>query len=153
MTSTAADFKRKAETEALEPAEALTLPSGLVVRACRPKPLWWILNRGILPGGLAARAAGQEATDPTADDVVESSGFIVHLMESVVIEPRIRRNPGAGEVDPRWITDDDLTFLIRYAGGETTADGQDLGTFRGRPGSADAGPGGKGMELPAERVD
>jgi hypothetical protein len=150
--STAADFRQHAADNALEPEEAVTLPSGLKVMLRRPTSRWWLLNRGTLPSSLANRFTDAPREDLTDEQLLDYSRFIVRLVEIIVVNPRVKRNPGENEVDPDWITNEDLTFLIHYAGGETTAAGQNLSTFRGGGDAATSGTHGEGMELPAEQL-
>lgn len=149
--ATAEDFRRKAEEQSLGIEEELTLPSGLVIKVRRPTPLWWITHRGILPSRMAAMASGNEVSSTMSnEDLVEWSKFVVTLMETVVISPRIRPNPGPDEVDPNLIQLSDMMTIIRYAGGEIMTTGQSLDTFRGRSGSTDSRPGRSEVVYPSE---
>lgn len=148
-TSSADDFKRMAEASAFHTPELVVLPSGLRMKVQRPKPFWWALQRGHLPQSVVSKALGTvpEGTEMNPEDLVSFSQFTVTLLESMVVEPVIRRNPKEGEVDPNWITDDDLSFLLRYTGGEISAVGASLETFRGQPDSAAAGSSSPAVEL------
>lgn len=145
--STAEDFRRLAEANAFEAPEPLTLPSGLKIIAQRPKPVWWMLYRGSLPQTLAAEVSGNGDRPQLSDDeIVASSITMVKLFETMVIQPRIRRIPAPGEVDPAWISDEDTMFLVKYAGGEVAADGQDLQNFSGIDKSSAISPSSRSME-------
>lgn len=152
--STSDDFRKQATERALEAPETITLPSGLVCQIRRPKPLWWVLNRGTLPDGMVNAALGeprQEGSSLTSDEAVQVANTMRKLIEDMVIDPRIRNNPKPGEVDPAWIDNADLSFLIKVAGGEITADGADLSTFPGQSESSTPGAGGGSVEDPTEQ--
>jgi hypothetical protein len=140
------------DRDGVGPAETVTLPSGLVFLMRRPRPLWWVLE-GRLPSSLAAKLAGDSglATRDSGkpEEIIELSRWVIALLEETVIEPKIRLKPGPKEVDPNWISEEDLLFIIRYAGGEVQADGRDLSSFPGVGESAAAGAGGADLELPA----
>lgn len=150
--STAGDFRKNAEERALGPAEPLTLPSGLVVMARRPTPFWWILRQGILPKSMAARAQNEEPGAWNSEETADFSKFLTSAIETVVIQPRIRRPAGPDEVDPGLISDTDTAFLIAWiCGGETAADnGQGLSTFSRSAGRPTDRAGGPDMALPPE---
>ncbi len=64
--SSAADFARVAEERysakrtklIAETSEVVTLPSGLIILACRPAPEWWVRIRQYLPKSLGAKVLG-----------------------------------------------------------------------------------------------
>ncbi len=151
QVSTVDDVKRKAEENAFELDETVELPSGLVFQIRRPKPIWWILNRAIVPASLLGKLEGspidQAPYDPTPEDLVASANMMTNLIESVVVSPKIRRNPKEDEVSPNYISQDDLMFILKYAGGEVSAQGQNLGDFRKQSGPAVDSTGSKAVEL------
>ena len=67
--------------------------------------------------------AGNEESGARSQTAEELSGIVSsgsrRCSRETVIEPRVRLNPGPDEADPNWLTDDDLLFIIRYAGGES----------------------------------
>ena len=154
--ASAEDFARAAGGVRSNRSEILTLPSGLRVRASQPEPLAWIRTVGRLPQGLAVAMLGGDsgaARASSPEEVVRFSQWVVDLVEQVVIEPRIRRNPGPGEVDPALISDPDLKYLIRYAGGEIPAQGRGLENFPGQSGGdSSRGESGRAVEQSTESV-
>ncbi len=147
--STADDFKKSHQEEVAKEAKQVTLPSGKKVMMYQPSPDWWARHTGTLPQGLAAKAslqADQMGPELTQADIVDFARRTVELVSEIVVSPKIRINPGLGEVDPRWISDKDWEFINRYGRGEITADGLDLDQFPGRTVSVVAGQGGEGSE-------
>jgi hypothetical protein len=145
-------LERLRQEQAAAEGETVTLPSGLIFMMRRPRPLWWALQ-GRLPSSLAARVASSEpplAGARGSEDTVALAQWITALLEETVVSPKVRLNPGAGEADPNWLSEEDVLFIMRYAGGEAMADGQSLDRFPpggGEP--AAAGAGGADVELPA----
>jgi len=143
--STPDDFLKTAAEQRKKAGQELRLPSGLTVLAWQPSAEWWMLEVGRLPQTMAAKIVGAPVNGAglTAESVVEFAKWTTRVLEAVVIEPKIRLRPGPGEVDPNVITDDDLGFLIRFAGGEVTPSGRDLDGFSGErrtpPESRDSG--------------
>lgn len=130
--STPEDFRKKAEERRLEKAEEVVLPSGLTVLAYQPSPEWWVRQVGRLPQTMAARVIGLPLNGDslTTETLVEFAHWTARLLEYVVVKPKIRLKPESDdEVDANAISDDDLGFLIKYAGGEVTALGHDLDSF------------------------
>ena len=103
--------------------------------AYQPSPEWWIREVGRLPQSMAARVIGIPVNGDgmTAETLIEFAKWSSRILETVVIKPKIRLEPKSDdEVAANIITDDDLKFLIRFAGGEVTATGRDLDQFPGR---------------------
>lgn len=152
--STAEDFRRVANERALEPAELIALPSGLRVIVRRPTPLWFALNRGILPKSFTALAMNEtaEETPVEQDELIIRAKFMTLLMETIVVEPRIRRNPAADEVDPALIVNEDFLFLARYAIGGGEIPEKDLETFPEESGLSIGSSDSRFMESAAESV-
>jgi hypothetical protein len=138
--ATAEDFLKAVKQRQQKEAKPLRLPvSGLVVLARKPDPAWWIRRLGQLPMALTNQLSGADETiQPTTEELVKYSQWSVELIREVVVQPVIALDPGPGEVDPNWIPDEDLKFLVRYAGGEVSADNADLSLFPGKPESDDA---------------
>jgi hypothetical protein len=144
--------RRKRDWEASELGEIVALPSGLKLRIRRPNPLWYVLE-GRVPSSLAAKLGDyQESREMTPDGMVELSNWVVRLIEHCVVEPRVKLNPGPGEIDPNWVTDQDLEFILRYTGGETAADGRSLGRFSGEPRIPNDSASGGNVEMPTVRT-
>ena len=129
--ATVEDFKKKFQERQNGEAEPVTLPSGLSVMARRPKPDWWLRHMGQLPTSMAAQLSGtaEVISQLSIQELVEYSRWAVQLVQEIVLSPVIRINPGPDEVDPDWISDEDLRFLIKYAGGEVSADNTSLEVF------------------------
>jgi hypothetical protein len=138
--ATAEDFQNAIKQRQIQEAKPLRLPaSGLVVLARKPDPVWWIRHLGQLPASLSNRLNGsEEVAQTTTEELIKYSNWSVDLIREIVVQPVIKLNPGPGEVDPNWILDEDLKFLVRYAGGEVSADGADLSLFPGKSESDDA---------------
>jgi hypothetical protein len=87
--------------------------------------------------------AGGTHDDRSAEEAAELSRWLVALLTECVVTPKICLNPGAGEADPNWLSDEDALFILKYAGGGAMADGQSLDRFPrfGQPAAAGAGSG------------
>lgn len=146
--STAEDFRNLSHQRSLQTAEKILLPSGLIVLAYRPGPEWWVRELGKLPKSIAARMRGETAPTEnlSPEELVEMSRYMVRMIEEVVLQPKIRLDPGPEDVDPRLVTDADLTYILKYAGGEIAATGQDLTAFPSQRGSVDTGTDGGSVE-------
>lgn len=106
----------------------------------RPSPLWFAF-RGQLPQTLAVAATVPGANRPpaiqTPEDAQALANWILDLLSEVMVQPRISLSPGPGEIPPELISDEDLTFILRWAVGEVASEGindpsvGDLATFRG----------------------
>ncbi|MGH9358070.1 MAG: hypothetical protein ACRD06_02615 [Terriglobia bacterium] len=106
----------------------------------RPSPLWFAF-RGQLPQSLAVTAAAPDRVQPPVIQNPEGAqaltNWILDLLTEVMVEPRISLSPGPGEIPPELISDEDLTFILRWAVGEVATEGlddpsvRDLATFRG----------------------
>lgn len=144
--STAKDFLRIKDERRRAQAKPLTLPSGLTILAYRPPPEWWIRNIGRMPQSITARLHGAEPVASNDEDTIKTALLTVSLIQEVVVSPTIKLGPGPGELDPSDITNEDLTFIMRFGGGEIDATGQDLDTFSGESGPA-AGTGARGTTL------
>jgi hypothetical protein len=153
------DFRRAAESRKAETqaAERVVLPkSGHPVMLRRPTPMWFLFH-GHLPMSLAARqsaAAGSVAAIQTAEELVEFSKWIVELLGEVFVRPGLSLDPGAEEISPEWLPEEDVNFIIRWAVGEVTTDGtrgsasHDLAEFRGTAAGTAPAPGAGGGDLP-----
>jgi len=137
---------------AAEQAVDLLLPSGVVVKARRPGPAL-LASWGRLPLSLAGRVAQVAGADAGADavsdsQVSETMGFLRSVLEYCVVSPRIRVNPGAGEIHPAAVPDVDVDFLAVWAvrGDEAKS----LETFRQY--YAVRGAGGDGADVRAAAV-
>jgi hypothetical protein len=144
--ATAEDFEQKAMERCFEAPEELPLPSGLVVLARRPKPLWWLIQNGQLPGRSPAVVDGAVSTEALTEEERErGEAILTRVLESVIVEPKIRTNPQAREVNRIFVDDSDIIAILKWARGEMmTDDGQSLDTFR----SIKGGTGGAALELP-----
>jgi len=141
------DFQKKWDEKIRSQALPLTLPSGLKILAFRPSLEWTLRHFGRLPQTLAARVIGSEGTVParTVEELVEFSNWTIELVSTIVIQPKIGRGPGM--VDPGIISDEDLLYISRFAGGEVSADDPTgLDRFPGGPTStATPDPGGDSL--------
>lgn len=139
--STAADFEKKAADRRAAAAVPLTLPSGLTILAYCPQLEWWLRHLGRLPQSMALRVSRESGSSPvTGEEILTFALWASKLMAEIFVSPKLKLDPGPGEVDPSLVSDEDLTYLMRFAGGEIAADGQGLDTFSGERGT-DAAPG------------
>jgi len=99
----------------------LRLPSGKVFRVRAP--------------GLRFRFAmpAPENLDgkPDAEKAEALAQFYYGMLVEVCVEPRVSMEPKEGELHPDRIRLADAQFIVRWAGGEVSADGADLGKFPG----------------------
>jgi hypothetical protein len=161
-TATAEDFRRAAEARRAEEQlpERVVLPnSGYAVVLRRPTPMWFLFH-GHLPMSLAARQSDAAGTIQSAEEFIEFSKWMVELLGEVFVAPKLSLNPGADEISPEWLGEEDVNFIIRWAVGEVTADAtsasgsRDLARFRGKASGAHspARPGSGNVSLPPEPV-
>jgi hypothetical protein len=132
--ASAEDVRKLAEQEAYDPPVELTMPkSGLKFVVRRPRPIAYALVGIPLPETLAAKifpADPDEQIELTREEQIALFQRRAKVTAKCFVEPRASLNPGPGEFDPRWLSDEDKDFLTRFIGGEVSADGADLGTFR-----------------------
>lgn len=148
------DFRRAASAQA--GAERVVLPKlGKAVLLRRPSPMWFVF-RGRLPQSLAANlfsSSGQNVAS-TVEELNLLADWIVVLLREVMVQPRVAAEPGPGEVAPELLDVEDVNFIIRWAYGEVgpDSDRDDLATFRGQREPVAAGPSGRNVVVPTERV-
>lgn len=126
--ATAADFRAAQEIE--RNIERVVLPKlGKAVLMRRPAPSWFIF-RGKFPATIAAGVG--ESREPTAssEELQQYAKWTCELLDQVMVKPRISLAPGPEEIGPDMISDEDLTFIIRWAIGAVAPDGRDLNEFR-----------------------
>lgn len=147
------DFKRKAEEDAWEEPEEVTLPSGLTPILRRPRAMWFVLVFGNLPATLASRVT--EKQEPSrqleAEEIVSFARGWVRTFEGMFVEPVLRERPTEEQIGYRWIRPEDKDFLFRWAGGEIVQHG-DLDAFRDKSESPGAGSDCGTLRSPAESV-
>ena len=160
--ASAADF-RTAAAASKSPPERVVLPKlGKAVLMRRPAPMWFIF-RGRLPQSLAIRAfpqalgpggagAGSDSAGASAlEELALLADWIIALLEEVLVEPRVSRDPGPDEITPEMLDAEDVNFIIRWAYGEVGSEARDdLAPFRPERPVAAAGAGGADVVLPAE---
>ena len=89
----------------------------------------------------------------TADELKEFTHWLLELVMQAVVEPKIALNPGPNEIDPNDIDEADQNYIERYARGEISADGQDLGMFPRKPADASGGTGSDDVQFVAKQVN
>jgi len=160
--ASAADF-RAAAAASKSPPERVVLPKlGKAVLMRRPAPMWFIF-RGRLPQSLAIRAfpqalgpggagAGSDSAGASAlEELALLADWIIALLEEVLVEPRVSRDPGPDEITPEMLDAEDVNFIIRWAYGEVGSEARDdLAPFRPERPVAAARAGGPDVVLPAE---
>jgi hypothetical protein len=135
---------------------------GKAVLMRRPAPMWFIF-RGRLPQSLAIRAfpqalgpggagAGSDSAGASAlEEMALLADWIIALLEEVLVEPRVSRDPGPDEISPDLLDAEDVNFIIRWAYGEVGSDARDdLAAFRPERPVAGARASGPDVVLPAE---
>ena len=160
--ASAADF-RTAAAASKSPPERVVLPKlGKAVLMRRPAPMWFIF-RGRLPQSLAIRAfpqalgpggagAGSDSAGASAlEELALLADWIIALLEEVLVEPHVSRDPGPDELSPEMLDAEDVNFIIRWAYGEVGSEARDdLAPFRPERPVAAARAGGPDVVLPAE---
>jgi len=160
--ASAADFRTAAAASKSPPERAVLPKLGKAVLMRRPAPMWFIF-RGRLPQSLAIRAspqalgpggagAGSDSAGASAlEELALLADWIIALLEEVLVEPRVSRDPGPDEITPEMLDAEDVNFIIRWAYGEVGSDARDdLAAFRPERPVAAARAGGPDVVLPAE---
>jgi len=111
--------------------EELTLPSGAVVKAKRPKTQSLLSN---LPSSvLGAMNKAIETDDDRADQFRAAAAYRLHVVVATLVEPKVLIDPTTDtDVDVEDIPSEDLDYLLAFAEGgmeaaEATREGE---TFR-----------------------
>ena len=151
--TTADEYEKLAYAKAWEDPTPVHMPSGAVFILRRPKALWFALQLVDLPGTLAAKATGGEASSNlTPEQIVSISRFWVKTFEGMFVSPELREKPGAGQIGYRRIPMEDREFLLDFANGsEISLDGN-LGNFRDESVASRTGADGGTVEVQTESV-
>jgi hypothetical protein len=168
----AKDFRRVLESAAVE---RVTLPSGLVVRLCRP-PIFAALRLGREGTELQARITEAQPHEVKPEDITAFSEWLTATLTRLFVEPRFSGTPTAEEIGLGDILVDDLKYIFRWLRGEvfsavnseqgtgnskesvhcslsTVNCTEDLAPFPGGPRAAFVpGGGGQAEPLPAQPV-
>ncbi len=135
--ATTADFRAAQELGRGQPERVILPKLGKAIIMRRPTPAWFIF-RGQFPATLAARplrqggsaASGGDGELKDQNDMQRFAGWVVELLDEVMIQPRVSLAPGPGEISPDLIDDEDLTFIIKWSMGVVAPDGRGLDEFR-----------------------
>lgn len=146
--ASAEDFELAAQ-ERGEPERIVLPKSGLKVILRRPSPMWFLFH-GLLPASLAARVEGGQTHIESTDEIRALADWMVPLLREVFVQPRLKLEPGPGEISPDLLDLEDASFVIRWAVGEVAEASGDLASFRDEPGPAQSSPGGRNVALPAK---
>jgi len=146
--ASAEDFRQAFETR--QEAVRIRLPkSGLAVLLRPPNAL-----RVLLISERLEVAGGPESASP--DDRRQYVDLMARLVRDIMVAPKLSLVPQAGEVDPNWLPKEDAEFLLKWALGAVTDEGEDISEFfragsepAGRGGAAEAGEAGGDVALPA----
>jgi hypothetical protein len=140
--------------------QPIRLPSGKMFLLRYPR-LAFRLDRVLVSQSVAAMLQGGESPaeqSPIAEPVpkeksVEVVSAYYEVLCEVCVRPKVSLTPGEGELHPDRITLDDALFIVRWAGGEVDANGNDLSTFRAKKPQTDASSsaGGENVRTVAER--
>ena len=112
----------------------MPLPSGKKAILRRPRPLYFVRVRNMLPQSVAARVQGAEASavQSMEEELIGVTKFWVQVWTDIFVNPRMADNPSVDEIDPQWLQPKDAEFVMRWAVGEVASDGSDLAAFRDR---------------------
>ena len=133
---------------------AITLPSGKVFLLRYPR-LAYKIKSVLVAQSIAARLLAEPgATMPDDEKIAASAKSHEALLCEVCVQPKVSLTPQKGELHPDRIDISDLSFIIRWAGGETDAQGNDLARFCGTKPAANAsdGEGSAPVRAVAERA-
>jgi hypothetical protein len=123
--ATAEDFRKLAE-EQFQAARVVLPKSGLAVLLRPPNALRVLL--------VSERLESLANTSSTPDERREYVELLARLVRDVMVEPKLSLAPRDGELDPRWLAPEDAEFLLKWALGALTPEGDDLsGFFRAEP--------------------
>jgi hypothetical protein len=118
--ATAEDFRKYMEAE--ERSVRVALPkSGLAVLLRPPNAL-----RVLLVSERLESLAHAASTPEERRDYVE---LLARLVTDVMVEPKLSLAPRNGELDPRWLAPEDAEFLLKWALGALSPEGDDLSGF------------------------
>jgi len=132
----AEDFKKRAEE--LSPPERVVLPgSGLPVLLRRPNPL-----RALL---VSNELAGIGPLDEASPEDQRRYIALVHgAISEAMVSPKLSLHPTATEIDPNWLPQEDVAFLLNWSLGVPTS--RDAQEFPGQS-AGDAASGETGAVL------
>jgi hypothetical protein len=149
--TSAAGWKRAAAQLRRDASVEIELPSGAVVRACRPGVEHWML-RGRMPEALSAvvlALTGDDRRKLTPAELAELGRFNRDIVIATVVEPKIVLDaPGDGEIAYGDIPDADAEFLLEWA--RRAPEVASLESFRQRAGLPAAGAGVEDVRPAAE---
>jgi hypothetical protein len=112
---------------------SVRLPSGKLFLLRYPR-LAFRIGRLIVAQSVAAML--QRDAEPGGSESIVRSYY--EVLCEVCMRPGVSLTPGKGELHPDRITLNDALFIVRWAGGEIDADGNDLSAFRANKPKADA---------------
>ena len=146
--ASAEDFRQALETR--QEAVRIRLPkSGFAVLLRPPNAL-----RVLLISERLEVAGSPESASP--DDRRRYVELMARLVRDIMVAPKLSLAPRAGEVDPNWLPKEDAEFLLKWALGAVTDEGENISEFfragsgtPGRGGAAEAGEAGGDVALPA----
>jgi len=146
--ASAEDFRQAFETR--QEAVRIRLPkSGFAVLLRPPNAL-----RVLLISERLEVAGSPESASP--NDRRQYVELMTRLVRDIMVAPKLSLAPRAGEVDPNWLPKEDAEFLLKWALGAVTDEGENISEFfragsgtPGRSGAAEAGEAGGDVALPA----
>ncbi len=133
--ATAADFRNDVkEEDCYEPAREVFLPkSEKWVLLRRPKPLAYTLLGAPLPGipeeDAEAASPTENQSPMTSEEKAQVADWLSKLWRKVFVHPKLSHKPGADEIHPDWIPEEDQQFIWRWIRGEVKDSGESLSTF------------------------
>ncbi len=119
--ATAEDFRAFSEEQNLS-ARVVLPKSGLAVLLRPPNAL-----RVLLVSERLETLASLESA--TGDERREYVNLLARLVRDVMVSPKLSLAPLDGELDPRWLAAEDAEFLLKWALGALTPEGDDLSRF------------------------
>jgi hypothetical protein len=126
QVTSAQEFRKK--TEELKEGKIVTLPSGNVVKLCKPS-ITSMLKNGLVPNRLLSVALGSktDTTQLTPEDLKKGMELIDFIIMQAFVEPKmVEKDPQDNEITIDDLTDEDRTFVQTYAQGGAS----DLNSFR-----------------------
>ncbi len=123
--ASAEDFRNYLEADG-RTARVVLPKSGLAVLLRPPNALRVLL--------VSERLESLASTPSTPGERREYVELLARLVTDVMVEPKLSLAPRDGELDPRWLAPEDAEFLLKWALGALTPEGDDLsGFFRAQP--------------------
>ncbi|HXJ93823.1 MAG TPA: hypothetical protein VMT20_13305 [Terriglobia bacterium] len=111
----AESFRERNTKEAELVSEIVTLPkSGINVRLAPLRPEW-IMAHGLLFHRMTMNVGERGKALTSEQEILEFAEMMIEAMQAVFVEPRVRLNPGRGEIPPWLVDNEDALFAVSWA--------------------------------------